>query len=173
MTYASAIEAMQEALGDEAEDLIAEARVHLEDMPPVIQRDYLRTALYKMEAMAKVLAALTAAQAAPEREWRCFHCDEVFTNNRCASLHFGRDEDSEPACLIKAGAEQGLLGALRDAEYAAADAQQAVANECTDAAKAYYAQATRHSQALRAAEEAGYERGLADAAPPSENGGAK
>lgn len=95
--------------------------------------------------------------------WRCYHCGDVFTDDRCARLHFGRDEDSLPACQIKAGAEQGLLGALREAEYAAADAQQAIANECTDAAKAYYAQATRHAQALRNAEELGYERGLADA----------
>lgn len=95
-------------------------------------------------------------------EWRCFHCGDVFTDERCARLHFGRDEDSETACLIKAGAEQGLLGALREAEYAAADARHAIADETTDAAKAYYAQATRHAQALRNAEEAGYERGLDD-----------
>jgi K+-sensing histidine kinase KdpD len=98
-----------------------------------------------------------------EREWRCFHCDQVFTTERCARLHFGPDEDSVAACVIKAGAEQGLVGALRDAEKAAADAWHAVHNETTDAAKAYYAQSTRHHQQLRLAEEAGYERGLADA----------
>lgn len=95
-------------------------------------------------------------------EWRCFHCGDVFTDERSARLHFGRDETSIPACVIKAGAEQGLLTALREAEYAAADAWHAVADECTDASKAYYAQATRHAVALRNAEELGYERGLAD-----------
>ncbi|WP_454280225.1 hypothetical protein [Sphingomonas sp. Marseille-Q8236] len=106
----------------------------------------------------------TAADSgdAAKGAWRCYHCDEVFTDTRCASLHFGRDETFAPACQIKAGAEQGLLGALRDAEYAAADALQALADESTDAAKAYYAQAWRHAAALRSAEEAGYERGLAD-----------
>jgi hypothetical protein len=111
-------------------------------------------------------------QPAPSREapsWRCFHCGDMFIDERCARLHFGRDEDSIPACQIKAGAEQGLLGALREAEYAAADARQAIAGESTEAAQAYYAQATRHSQALRNAEEAGYERGLADGRAISEH----
>jgi len=107
-------------------------------------------------------ASDVAVPAGAPVEWRCYHCGDVFTDDRGARLHFGRDEDSIPACQIKAGAEQGLLGALREAEYAAADAQQAVANECTDAAKAYYAQASRHAQALRNAEELGYERGLTD-----------
>lgn len=104
--------------------------------------------------------------------WRCFHCGDVFTDESCARLHFGRDEDSQPACIIKAGAEQGLLGALRAAEYEAADARRAIADECTDAARAHYAQATRHDQALRNAEELGYERGLADgrALPPARGG---
>lgn len=103
-------------------------------------------------------------------EWRCFHCGDVFTDEGSASLHFGRDEDSEPACVIKAGAEQGLLGALREAEDAAADARHAIADETTDSAKAYYAQATRHAAALRNAEEAGYERGLADGRGLAGNG---
>ncbi len=104
--------------------------------------------------------------------WRCFHCGDVFTDESCARLHFGRDEDSQPACIIKAGAEQGLLGALRAAEYEAADARRAIADECTDAARAHYAQATRHDKALRNAEELGYERGLADgrALPPARGG---
>lgn len=112
----------------------------------------------------------------PRLEWRCYHCGDVFTDDRCARLHFGRDEDSAPACQIKAGAEQGLLGALRDAEYAANDAQQAMANECTDAARAYYAATTRHAAALRSVEELGYERGLADgraSTPPAIPAGTK
>ncbi len=94
--------------------------------------------------------------------WRCFHCGEVFTSEQCARLHFGRNEDSEPACVIKAGAEGSLLKALRHAEEAADDAIQMMHAESTDAAKAYHAQRSRHNQALIAAEELGYERGLAD-----------
>lgn len=93
--------------------------------------------------------------------WRCFHCGDVFTDERCARLHFGRDEGSTPACIIK-GAEGGLLKALRDAEEQADDAIQAMHAESTDAARAYHQQRCRHNRALIAAEEAGYERGLAD-----------
>lgn len=108
------------------------------------------------------------------REWRCFHCDEVFTDAQCARLHFGIDESHTPACLI-AGAEGGLLKALRDAEEQADEAIQRMHDESTDAAKAYHRQRTRHTQSLIAAEEAGYEKGLRDgrelafaAAPRSE-----
>lgn len=100
--------------------------------------------------------------APEESTWRCFHCDEVFTDKSAARLHFGRSETSEAACIIKAGAERNLLKALRDAEQQADDAIQAMHNENTDAAKAYHQQRCRHTQALIAAEEAGYERGLAD-----------
>ena len=106
---------------------------------------------------------IPSQQAGVERPaWRCFHCGEVFTSEQCARLHFGRNEDSETACVIKAGAEGSLLKALRQAEEAADDAIQAMHAESTDAAKAYHAQRCRHNQALIAAEELGYERGLAD-----------
>lgn len=32
------------------------------------------------------------------KEWRCFHCDEVFTDEANARLHFGSFIDSEPGC---------------------------------------------------------------------------
>ena len=113
-------------------------------------------------AVAAIMAAVDQAGKV-KTERRCFHCGDAFADEHSARLHFGRDEDSAPACQIKAGAEQGLLGALRQAEYAAADAMRAIADECTDASRAYYAQMTRHNQALRNAEELGYERGMADA----------
>ena len=95
-------------------------------------------------------------------EWRCFHCGDVFKDRRSARLHFGRDEQSEAACVIKAGAEGSLLKALRDAEEQADDAIQQMHNESTDAALAFHQQRCRHNQALIAAEESGYEKGLAD-----------
>lgn len=93
--------------------------------------------------------------------WTCFHCAETFEDRQCAKLHFGRTEDSTPACIIK-GADHGLLRALRSAEEQADDAIQAMHAESTDAAKAYHRQRCRHTQALIAAEESGYERGLHD-----------
>lgn len=94
--------------------------------------------------------------------WRCFHCDEVFHSYHDAKLHFGMDQCSDPACKIKMGAEGSLVKALRQAEKELSDAWAAIHNESTEAAKAYYAQQSRHGEQLRAAEEAGYERGLAD-----------
>lgn len=93
--------------------------------------------------------------------WRCFHCGDYFADPAAARLHFGVSEEQKPACLIK-GAEGGLLRALRDAEDQTALAMQAVHSETTDVHRAFYAAASRHAQALIAAEEAGYERGLHD-----------
>lgn len=92
--------------------------------------------------------------------WRCFHCDEVFTDRRCAADHFGASEDSEAACRIKMGAERSLLTALRRAENDASEAWAAIRTETTDSAKAYYAQNSRHQEQLRIVEELGFERGL-------------
>lgn len=94
--------------------------------------------------------------------WRCFHCDEVFYTEQDARLHFGMDQCSDPACKIKMGAEKSLLVALRRAETELQDAWAAIHNETTEAAKAYYAQQSRHGEQLRAAEELGFERGIKD-----------
>ncbi len=96
-------------------------------------------------------------------EWRCFHCDEVFTDRRCAAAHFGADENAQPACQIKMGGERTLLDALRRAEKEAGDAWAAIHAENTEAARAYYNQQGRHREQLIAAEQVGYERGLRDA----------
>lgn len=121
---------------------------------------------------AKIAAALAPSlhQPAPEAgiAWRCFHCDEVFTDEQAARDHFGRDEGKLPACQIKAGAERSLVKALRRVEADNDDLMFRLQNECTDAAKAYHAQTARHHGQLLAAEEAGYERGLNDAAPAPE-----
>lgn len=97
-------------------------------------------------------------------EWRCFHCDEVFTDRRCAKAHFGPDETSTPACRIKAGAEMSLLTALRRSEADCNEMMQRMQSETTDAATAYYAQMARHQEQLRIAEELGFERGIAELA---------
>jgi hypothetical protein len=94
--------------------------------------------------------------------WKCFHCGETFTNEACARRHFGPDEQSVAACVIKAGAEGSILRALRDAEASEAKAWHLLHDECSDFSKAYYAQQSRHNQALIAAEELGYERGIRD-----------
>lgn len=94
-------------------------------------------------------------------QWRCFHCDEVFTDRFEAARHFGADESATTACQIK-GAEGGLVRALRDAEAETEKAYRLMHDESNDFAKAFYAAQTRHQQALLRAEELGYERGLDD-----------
>jgi hypothetical protein len=37
------------------------------------------------------------------KEWRCFHCDELFTEEAEAREHFGTDESKTPACRLPAG----------------------------------------------------------------------
>lgn len=123
----------------------------------------------------KIERAAYAAADAERRQlrehgagWRCFHCDELFTREADAREHFGFDQSCEPACRIKAGAERGLLGALREAERELAEAWATIQSESTEAARAYHAQAARHARQLIAAEEAGYERGLVDARAESQ-----
>lgn len=67
--------------------------------------------------------------------------------------------------------EGGLVEALRRAEKDAADAWHAIHSETADAAKACHAQSARHQEQLRAVEQTGYDRGIADAkAHPEELG---
>lgn len=98
----------------------------------------------------------------PYNGWTCFHCGETFTTVGAARDHFGFEPSQDPGCIIKVGAERGLLMALRKAEAELSEVWSAVHNESTEAARAYYAQMTRHNSQLMAAEESGYERGLAD-----------
>lgn len=94
------------------------------------------------------------------KSWRCFHCDELFTSERCARNHFGSNEDRKPACIIKAGGESSLVAALRDAEDQVEQWMMAVHNENTESAKAYYAQQSRHREQITAIEVSAYEKGI-------------
>lgn len=99
----------------------------------------------------------------PPGGWVCFHCDEICRTEAEARLHFGPDEGHQPACQIKAGAEGSLLRALRAAEASAAEAWAMIHSEGADVVRAWRSAEGRHGQALQAAEELGYERGLRDA----------
>jgi hypothetical protein len=104
----------------------------------------------------------------PTHGWTCFHCGETFTTPGCARQHFGASPDREPGCLIKVhlGGERGLLSALRQAE----DELSRYRNEDGDTQRALMNLQSRHSDALRAAEETGYARGLRDAAAQRTSG---
>lgn len=106
---------------------------------------------------------------APAGGWTCFHCGETFTTPGAARDHFGADQSAIPGCLIKVrlGAERGLLMALRKSEALIARYQQ----DDSDLQRQMAAMQMRHADALRDAEEAGYERGRRDARGESPEAG--
>lgn len=100
-------------------------------------------------------------EAAEVKSWTCFHCDETFTDEKLARLHFGPTVADEPGCLIKVrlGAERGLLLALREAEERIARYME---ND-SDVMRSMHGMQARHARQLVEAEEAGYLRGICDA----------
>ena len=117
-----------------------------------------------MTNLSDTLAALSEAATypMPEHGWTCFHCGETFTTPGAAKNHFGFDPSRDPACRIKLGAERGLVMALRKAEADCDELRHLLHDEASEAYRLYAAQTTRHRAQIMAAEEAGYERGLAD-----------
>lgn len=94
----------------------------------------------------------------PEHGWTCFHCGENFKTPGGARDHFGRTPDRKPGCIIKVelGGERGLLMALRAAE----DELARYREEDGPLHQEIRRMQSRHSDALRDAEETGYARGL-------------
>ena len=84
--------------------------------------------------------------------WRCFHCDEVFTDRASAAAHFGPSIWSDPACTVDASKLRELEAEL--ARYREED---------TDLHRALHAKDCKMTRAVQEAEEAGYARGLRDA----------
>lgn len=93
-------------------------------------------------------------------EWRCFHCDEVFTDEAEARLHFGDSCVQEPICGVTAERYREVERQLE--EYR---------SESDATSKTFYSLGAEHYRKERDAEQAGYDRGLADAkAHPGELG---
>ena len=61
------------------------------------------------------------------RGWECFHCRELFETVGGARDHFGATPTAKPACLIKLGAERGLVIELRKAEKKIVELETALA----------------------------------------------
>lgn len=99
-----------------------------------------------------------AATVSQAMGWRCFHCDEVFTDRAAAVEHFGCSEIETPACKLNA-MEGGLLGLVRRQ----AEQIDAYHREDTASYREFYSLGADHAQALRREEEKGYARGIADA----------
>lgn len=92
------------------------------------------------------------------KRWRCFHCDTVFTNKRCAAVHFGADEAGTCACVLPH--EAHLVEHIRDLET------QLASYRCDDSKimRSIMTLEADHRQALIRAEEEGYNRGVRDMA---------
>jgi hypothetical protein len=106
------------------------------------------------------LDAIARLRSVPQtaREWRCFHCGDVFTDEDAAKDHFGYDLLAEPGCKLNA-IEGGLLGIVRRQD----EQLQAYHREDTASYREFYSLGADHSRALIREEQKGYEKGLADA----------
>ncbi|KWH57856.1 hypothetical protein [Burkholderia cepacia] len=117
--------------------------------PEPCAHDYVRKDLVCTECGEKVASANeTGAEGSA---WRCFHCDEVFTDAESATLHFGRSERQSPACSIDI------------AEYRSMEQRMHAYNEeDSELHRTMYRMQAQHQTDLRREEEKGYARGLAD-----------
>ena len=98
---------------------------------------------------------MTDATTTPS-EWRCFHCDEVFTDWVQARNHFGyTPEDGPPVCKTERGVDAEIYHLKRRVEL--------YQREDTELHRALHAKAAEMAVAVRRAEEQGYARGLEDA----------
>lgn len=104
------------------------------------------------EVHADAVRQVRNNKAFPTRSWRCFHCDELFLDEKKALAHFGASEMREPICHMTPEQIREMeeeLDGYRDEDTAL---HRQIASMRAD-----------HATALRAEEEKGYARGLRDA----------
>jgi hypothetical protein len=92
----------------------------------------------------------------PRRQWRCFHCDEIFRNKREAAIHFGAEEAGTCACLLPY--EKHLVEYIRDLE----NQLERYRVEDSHVLRSIMTLEADHRQALIQEEEKGYAKGLRD-----------
>lgn len=117
--------------------------------------------LVEMDAAGN-LVVLESPSLSTSIEWRCFHCNEVFTHPDNAKEHFGGYLDSVPACKI-AGHEGHLITYIRKLEADLAEYR----SESDSLTSAWHARDAEHQQAVRRAEEEGYNKGVRDMRDPA------
>ena len=103
-----------------------------------------------------------------EKHWRCFHCDEVFTDEETARNHFGDHEGQTPACKLNTF-DRGLLEALRRQERDNIEAWDRISSETVEAVSAMHGMHARFERNLRLVDEAAYVRGMRDALKDTPN----
>lgn len=103
-------------------------------------------------AHADVIRTIAASHPQLGRSWRCFHCDQVFTDEASARAHFGVSQMDIPYCEMKAEDVREMESELE--RYRAED---------TALHRQIHAMQADHYTALKREEEKGYARGLRDA----------
>ena len=94
------------------------------------------------------------------KQWRCFFCDDVFRSPKAASLHFGTFGSCEPdvtACKLMSD-QARVLEYIRELE----DEVRRYQDENHPTIQAMYAVRAEMRQAVIKAEQAGYDKGVAD-----------
>jgi hypothetical protein len=92
VNFSSEINALPQPLREYIHDI--EARCD-----PAADIRKLRLASEENDLLRRQLAILKEREQL-ERSWRCFHCDEVFTDEETARAHFGTEmENDHPACV--------------------------------------------------------------------------
>ncbi len=91
------------------------------------------------------------------KQWRCFHCDALFTRAVDATEHFGAPQDDTPACCLR-DHEHHLVQYIRRLEQ---DLARYRADD-SDVMRSIMTLEANHQVALRQAEEEGYAKGLRD-----------
>ena len=91
----------------------------------------------------------------PRKQWRCFHCDQVFTSERWAREHFGDDFYSYPACRI-AHHEGSLVSYIRKLEAEVHDHR----SENHEVLLSAYSLMAEARGVESAAEQRGYDKGV-------------
>ncbi len=108
--------------------------------------------IYGEPDRAALSAQPVAGAVAQPVAWRCFHCDETFTDTAAAQEHFGPSEHDKPACQMDIGYVRWLL-----------EQHRRNVDDDSDALRTVRSLAGEHETLRRRAEEQGYARGLADA----------
>lgn len=99
------------------------------------------------------------------KHWRCFHCGTLFTNPKHAAEHFGVDESATPSCKLS-HSEGHLVTYIRKLELELASFRA----EDTDLERAWLSKESECAEAVRRAEERGYDKGVQDAKRMIEDG---
>lgn len=85
------------------EPLAAPAAQHLDDtqpMDPLVETTMVLAREIANPSPPEPSNPPLETEAAPKPPWRCFHCDEVFTDRQAAVDHFGISENDKPGCVV-------------------------------------------------------------------------